>query len=51
MKVEFKDKLDIVMHKGELPDKFYIILEGSVGVLIRKREEEIKKLKEKVGKR
>lgn len=51
MRVEFKKKAEIVFHYKDMADKFYIILSGEVGVMIPKGAEEIKAIREEVGKR
>lgn len=45
LKYEYKKKGDIVFNFGDIGDKFYVILQGSVSVRIpnKRKEEENKK--------
>ena len=51
IKIQFNQKLDIVMYYRDFPDKFYIILSGKCGVMLPKKVHEIDAMSFQTGKR
>lgn len=51
MRIEVTKKLDIVINYGDPPDKFYIMLSGTVGIMIPKPPDQMKQLSKQHGKR